>query len=41
MCMCMYLNIRDGDLRTHSSDVDCVYLHVCTVTKYINGLLVM
>ena len=37
----MYLNIWDDDLRVHSGDVDCVYLHVCTVTEYINGLLVM
>ena len=34
----MYLNICDGDLRVHSGYVDCFYLHVCTVTEYINGV---
>ena len=34
----MYLNTCDGDLRVHSDDVDCFYLHVCTVTEYINGV---
>ena len=36
--MLMYNYMCGGNLGVHSGDVDCLYLYICTVTEYINGV---